>query len=100
MKELKDEELMRLLSRNKTAVVGVLIERYQRPILSFMFRMVGNWELARDLTQDTFVKIWKSRVAFDTEKKFSVWLFTIARILVRDRFTSIDRTIRNIIQAY
>lgn len=57
---------------------GVLVERYQSPIRRFLFNLSGNDELAKDLTQETFIKAWLGIGSFRAVAKFSTWLYRIA----------------------
>jgi RNA polymerase sigma-70 factor, ECF subfamily len=55
-----------------------IVHRYQRPVISLIARITGDYALAEDLAQDTFVKAFRSLAAFDTTRRFSPWLFRIA----------------------
>ncbi|MFQ5527993.1 MAG: sigma-70 family RNA polymerase sigma factor [Thermoanaerobaculia bacterium] len=55
-----------------------LVAAYQRPLFSVIVRMVRDPALAEDLTQESFVKAFRALESFDTSRKFSSWLFTIA----------------------
>lgn len=67
-----------------TAVDGVegsfeeLVRRYQRPISAYVYRMVGNYESALDLTQEIFIKVYSSLRRYREEFKFSTWIYKIA----------------------
>ena len=67
-----------------TAVSGVegsfeeLVRRYQRPISAYVYRMVGNYESALDLTQEIFIKVYSSLRRYRAEFKFSTWISKIA----------------------
>ena len=67
-----------------TAVSGVegsfeeLVRRYQRPISAYVYRMVGNYESALDLTQEIFIKVYSSLQRYRAEFKFSTWIYKIA----------------------
>ena len=67
-----------------TAVSGVegsfeeLVRRYQRPISAYVYRMVGNYESALDLTQEIFIKVYSSLNRYRPEFKFSTWIYKIA----------------------
>lgn len=67
-----------------TAVNGVegsfeeLVRRYQRPISAYVYRMVGNYESALDLTQEIFIKVYSSLRRYRAEFKFSTWIYKIA----------------------
>lgn len=56
----------------------VLVSRYQKPIINFVFRMVGNYEDATELAQDVFIKSYVSLSGFNRQYRFSTWLFRIA----------------------
>ncbi len=67
-----------------SAVTGVeggfeeLVRRYQRPISAYVYRMVGDYETALDLTQEIFIKIYNSLSRYRPEFKFSTWIYKIA----------------------
>jgi RNA polymerase sigma-70 factor (ECF subfamily) len=67
-----------------TAVSGIegsfeeLVRRYQRPISAYVYRMVGNYESALDLTQEIFIKVYSSLRRYRSEFKFSTWIYKIA----------------------
>lgn len=55
-----------------------LVRRYQRPIASYVYRMVGNYEASLDLAQDIFIKVYASLSRYRSEYKFSTWIYKIA----------------------
>jgi RNA polymerase sigma-70 factor, ECF subfamily len=55
-----------------------LVRRYQRPISAYVYRMVGNYESALDLTQEIFIKVYASLARYRPEFKFSTWIYKIA----------------------
>jgi RNA polymerase sigma-70 factor (ECF subfamily) len=55
-----------------------LVRRYQRPISAYVYRMVGDYEAALDLTQEIFIKIYASLARYRPEFKFSTWIYKIA----------------------
>lgn len=74
-----DQQLVeRYLAGNEEAL-SELIQRYLQAIYNFAFRYAGNADDAEDIVQDTFVKVWRYIKRYDPNKKFSVWLFTIAK---------------------
>ena len=56
-----------------------LVGRYLKSVYNFVFRIIKDKNSAEDITQETFVKVWKNLDKFDSEKNFKTWLFTIAR---------------------
>ncbi len=61
-----------------------LIDRYSGTIYSFIARLSGNAEVADELTQEAFLKAWKSIERFDLTHSFKTWIFSIARNTVID----------------
>ena len=55
-----------------------LVRRYQRPIIGYVFRMLGDYESALDVTQEVFIKVYNSLERYSSEYKFSTWLYRIA----------------------
>jgi len=55
-----------------------LVQRYQRPILSLIRRMIRDSSQAEDLAQEVFLKAFRALGSFDQSRKFSSWLFKIA----------------------
>ncbi|MEC0275427.1 RNA polymerase sigma factor [Peribacillus frigoritolerans] len=58
----------------------LLYDRYERMLYSFIYRMTNSSDLAEEVIQEVFMKLWKGNRNYDSEKgKFSSWVFTIAR---------------------
>ncbi len=55
-----------------------LMLRFQGRVMSVLKHLVGNQELAEDLTQDVFLRVYRARATYVPGAKFSTWLFTIA----------------------
>src|SRR5712691_13553729 len=55
-----------------------LVRRYQRPISAYVYRMVGDYDVALDLTQEIFIKVYGSLARYRSEFKFSTWIYKIA----------------------
>jgi RNA polymerase sigma-70 factor (ECF subfamily) len=55
-----------------------LVEAYQKPVYNLCYRMLGNAGDAEDAAQETFIRAYKAIQRYDTSRKFSTWLLTIA----------------------
>jgi RNA polymerase sigma-70 factor (ECF subfamily) len=55
-----------------------LVRRYQRPIAAYVYRLVGDYDAALDLTQEVFIKVYNSLKRYRSEFKFSTWIYKIA----------------------
>ncbi len=72
-----DAELVSQALAGSSDAYRQIVERFERPLISLIQRMVGERTLAEDLTQETFVKAFKNLHRFDTQRKLSSWLFKI-----------------------
>ncbi len=63
---------------------GLLVERHHRPIFNYIYRMVGSPDLAADLTQEVFLKVYTALPTYDPAYRFSTWLYRIASNRVID----------------
>lgn len=78
IKKLSDGDLIRLLECKNPAVHNELVGRYQKKLFVYIYRFVGNKEEAEDLLQNVFFKVYKYCKDFDTNRKFSSWIYRIA----------------------
>jgi len=82
----RDRADMEKLQAGHDAALNDLMERHATPVFHFLCRMVGNEDDANDLSQETFVRVFKSAKSFRANEKFTIWLFTIAANLARNHF--------------
>jgi RNA polymerase sigma-70 factor (ECF subfamily) len=57
----------------------LIVEHYLNPLFNFVYQMTGDTAASEDIVQEVFVKVWKNISSFDQEKKFSTWIFAIAK---------------------
>jgi RNA polymerase sigma-70 factor (ECF subfamily) len=79
-----DHDLIALARTGSEKAYRELLDRYQRPVFSLIYRMVHDRELAEDLAQETFVKVFNHLDRFNPKYKFSSWIFKIASNLCID----------------
>lgn len=77
MLKVKDGDISKL---------GLLFERYKKPLFGFFYGMNKNAELSEDLVQNSFYRILKYRYLFRGEGDFRTWLYHIARNVSNDHF--------------
>lgn len=75
---VSDRELVAIAIDGFDGSFEELVRRYQRPISAYVYRMVGNYESALDLTQEIFIKVYNSLSRYRAEFKFSTWIYKIA----------------------
>jgi RNA polymerase sigma-70 factor (ECF subfamily) len=78
VRNLTDGELVIGAITGRSDGFEELVRRYQRPITSYVFRMLGDYESSLDVTQEVFIKVYNSLTKYSSEYKFSTWLYRIA----------------------
>jgi RNA polymerase sigma-70 factor (ECF subfamily) len=75
---LSDAEMMLRVKTGDDSAFDYLVQKYRRPIVSFMYRMAHNSAAAEDLAQEVFLRVYRSRANYEPSAKFSTWLYRIA----------------------
>jgi RNA polymerase sigma-70 factor (ECF subfamily) len=57
---------------------GDIVDRYQEGVQRYLLRLTGDYELAKDITQDTFIQAYKSVLKTNSEYSLKAWLYSIA----------------------
>jgi RNA polymerase sigma factor (sigma-70 family) len=76
---LTDTELISQILRGEQALFAQLVHRYQTYVFTLVLRFTDSREDAEEISQDIFVKAYRSLADFRGESKFSTWLYTIVR---------------------
>jgi RNA polymerase sigma-70 factor (ECF subfamily) len=74
----RDSELMLRVRDGDQGSFELLLEKHRGPLIHFLNRMVQNDAVAEELTQEVFLRIYKSRGNYEPSAKFTTWLFRIA----------------------
>lgn len=89
-----DTELMSSVRAGDQDALLMLYQRYGNMVYSLAVQVVRDAGLAEEVTQDTFLKVWKQATRWDPAKgKFSSWLLTIARRTAIDRYRQLGRQV-------
>lgn len=83
--EQSDSEVVRRIQSGDNDAFDELMRRYKRPIVNFVYRLLGNAEDADDIAQEVFVRVYQNLDTYRPETKFSTWLFALARNAAIDR---------------
>jgi len=73
-----DAEVMLRVKAGDDSAFGYLVQKYRRPMVSFMYRAARNPAAAEDLAQEVFLRVYRSRANYEPSAKFSTWLYRIA----------------------
>ena len=70
-----------------------VVQTYQRMVFSLALKMLCDEEEAKDLVQETFLRVWQRIGDYDPQKSFTTWLYTIASRLCLDHLKSMRHTV-------
>jgi RNA polymerase sigma-70 factor, ECF subfamily len=73
-----DAALMLRVAEGDEASFTYLAEKYHRPMIHFLYRMVGNQAVAEELAQEVFLRVYRARTSYRAEARFTTWLYRIA----------------------
>lgn len=75
---LSDADIMLRAKAGEQSAFEYLVQKYRRPMVSFMYRMAHNSAVAEDLAQEVFLRVYRSRESYEASAKFTTWLYRIA----------------------
>ncbi len=76
--QLSDAEIMLRVAAGDEAGFGVLVGKYRRQMVHYMYRMTHNQAIAEELAQEVFLRVYRARASYRAEAKFSTWIYRIA----------------------
>jgi len=76
--ENTDAQIMLRVKSGDQSAFDYLVQKYRRPLVSFMYRMARNSAAAEDLAQEVFLRVYRSRANYEASAKFTTWLYRIA----------------------
>jgi RNA polymerase sigma-70 factor (ECF subfamily) len=87
----KDSALAVLAQKGDRDAYGELVTRFQNRMYSFCFQFFRNPDLASDLAQETFLRAYRYIKKYDPDKKFSTWIYSIAKNICIDEHRKLQR---------
>ena len=85
-----DEIIERCLNGDQAAWESI-VRLYRRKVFNIAYKFVGRHDQAEDLTQDVFLKLYKSLDTFDRRANFQTWLISVSRNLCIDHYRSVRK---------
>ena len=92
----RPEDLVKRAKRGDDEAFRLIFDRYCRPIVSFIYDMVGKRELAEELAQEAFVRAYRNLGGLRDDSKLSTWLFGIAKNCARESLRSRKKDDHNV----
>ena len=78
MIEKNDNQVVKEVLTGNIQAFGIIIKKYQNPIFNLAMRMVKDYDDAKDITQNTFIKAYNKLTSFDNDQVFFSWIYRIA----------------------
>ena len=78
MEQDQERRWVKRARRGDRKAVALLVDRYEREIYFYLYRMTRNVEDAKDLTQEVFIKVFRKMAGFRSDSSFRTWLYRIA----------------------
>jgi RNA polymerase sigma-70 factor (ECF subfamily) len=93
-----DAAIMLRVAAGDESSFNFLVEKYHRPIIHFLFRMVRNQAIAEELAQEVFLRVYRARDSYRAEARFTTWLYRIATNLAVNhaRDTRHERSVQTV----
>lgn len=79
-----DSDLMLQAKNGDLHAYETLVNKYTKPLLNFIYRFLKDRQLAEDIAQETFFRVYRARDTYKPGSKFSTWIYTIATNLSLD----------------
>lgn len=81
--ENEDYKIVRLCLKGKNEAYAKLVEKYSRRVYNLAYRLTSNAEKSKDISQEAFIKVYKSLDKYDPKYKFSSWLLkTVSNLCI------------------
>jgi len=77
MHDPSDAQLVSAVGQGQTAALATLVRRHQEKVLALAFRILGRWDLAEDVAQETFLRVLGAAGRYQPDAKFTTWLYRI-----------------------
>ena len=77
VRDLTDEKIMRETAQGNAEAFHELLTRYEKRVFALAWRLCFNKTEAEDLTQETFLKVWKNAGSWQPEAKLETWIYRV-----------------------
>ena len=92
-----DLGVLRKAQRGDERAFTILVRAYERPVYNYVLRLVGNRDMAEDLTQEVFLRVYQGLPGFSLRSRFTTWLFQVTKNRVLDELRALERRPRAVV---
>ena len=83
LNDYTDEQLIKAFQNGELKAYKILLSRFKNPLMNYIYNFVNDVQLAEDVLQETFLRLYKNKHYYKEIAKFSTWIYTIAGNLAR-----------------
>ena len=86
-----DNDLVQAFLEGKDGAFPQIVARYKNPITNYVNSMINDYDMAVDLAQETFIRVYQNAARYERKYQFSTWIYRIATNLAIDELRSRKR---------
>ena len=92
-----DHGVLRKAQRGDERAFSLIVRAYEQPVYNYVLRLVGDRNLAEDLTQEVFLRVYQGLPGFSDRSRFTTWLFQVTKNRVLDELRALERRPRAVV---
>ncbi len=92
-----DLGVLRKAQRGDERAFAIIVRTYEQPVFNYIVRLTGDRNLAEDLTQEVFLRVFQGISGFSLRSRFTTWLFQVTKNRVLDELRALERRPRAIV---
>ena len=92
-----DHGVLRKAQRGDERAFSLIVRAYEQPVYNYVLRLVGDRNLAEDLTQEVFLRVFQGLKGFSDRSRFTTWLFQVTKNRVLDELRAMERRPRAVV---
>jgi RNA polymerase sigma-70 factor (ECF subfamily) len=92
-----DHGVLRKAQRGDERAFSLIVRAYEQPVYNYVLRLVGDRNLAEDLTQEVFLRVFQGLPGFSDRSRFTTWLFQVTKNRVLDELRALERRPRAVV---
>ena len=92
-----DLGVLRKAQRGDERAFAIIVRAYEQPVYNYVVRLTGDRNLAEDLTQEVFLRVYQGLPGFSLRSRFTTWLFQVTKNRVLDELRALERRPRAVV---
>jgi RNA polymerase sigma-70 factor, ECF subfamily len=92
-----DPGVLRKAQRGDERAFAIIVRAYEQPVYNYIVRLTGERNLAEDLTQEVFLRVYQGLPGFSLRSRFTTWLFQVTKNRVLDELRAMERRPRAVV---